>query len=196
MGKEERNTIFKDGVNYEVKSVDRPYIWKINEKDVIYVDYEEFVFLRKEYYWDELDKTHNRCLVSGKSGRLIVCPKINKCVDCPNYYNYKTNKSDISMDLTYDDNHAIEYADPSSSIIDRLIAEEKIQAVNKAISEIKDDISRFIIECHMDDYKITDEELVVKVFQRFNVTLGRRAINKRRNKELAIIRNKVKDYFI
>lgn len=47
-----------------------------------------------KYLWNCLDNQHNqeyrnfRCMIPGKSGKLIICPDCNKCSKCP-YCNYR-----------------------------------------------------------------------------------------------------------
>ena len=182
---------------YYKPSADRPFTWKVAGQ-VLYVTEEEFKYLRQIYHWDELqEKTkYSRCQVCGKNGKLISCPRENKCEKCPTFLSGNKNASVLSLDMCIDEDGELPFqvADDSPSIEDRLIAEEFEREANKAIDELPDPIDRFIMRKRIDEYGITDQQVAECLLSELGVKMSTRGVNKRIHKLVEHFKVRLKDY--
>ena len=142
---EQNSTLFNPDVDYEQPSDDRPYVYLVG-KTRLYVNEEQFKFLREDY-WEE--KTENwlksRCLIPAKRGELKICR--GKCEECPVFRN-GWNKPTYGGFEEMDEEEYLE-SNPQQSILDKLIEEERIQAMYDAIDNLEDPIDRYIMRQYL-----------------------------------------------
>ena len=154
---EQNSTLFNPDVDYEQPSDDRPYVYLVG-KTKLYVNEEQFKFLREEY-WEE--KTNNwkksRCLVPAERGELKICH--GKCEECPMFRN-GWNKPTYGGFEEMDEEEYLE-SNSQQSILDKIIEEERIQAMYDAIDNLEDPIDRYIMRQYLLDKK--DAEVASKI---------------------------------
>lgn len=179
---EQNSTLFNPDVDYEQPSGDRPYVYLVG-KTKLYVNKEQFIFLREEY-WEE--KTENwlksRCLIPAERGELKICRGI--CEECPMFRN-GWNKPTYGGFEEMDEEEYLE-SNPQQSILDKLIEEERIQAMYDAIDNLEDPIDRYIMRQYLLDKR--DAEVASKIGK------SRQTIITRRNKCIEYLKEILKNY--
>ncbi len=182
---------------YNQPSAERKYTWKVAGQ-TLYVNEEEFKHLRQMYHWDELQELakHSRCQVCGKNGKLITCPRENRCDICPIFRNGWKNNSALSLDASLDEDGelTIQVEDPTPSIEDRLIQEEFVREAYKAIDELEDPIDRFIMRKRIDEYGISDKQVADYLLSELGIKMSTRGVNKRVHKLVEHFRERLKEY--
>lgn len=182
---------------YNQPSAERQYTWKVAGQ-TLYVNEEEFKYLRQLYHWDELQELakHSRCQVGGKNGKLITCPQVNKCETCPVFLNGWKNTSTLSLDASLDEDGelTIQVEDPTPSIEDRLIQEEFVHEAYKAIDELEDPIDRFIMRKRIDEYGISDKQVAEYLHSELGIKMSTRGVNKRVHKLVEHFKERLKAY--
>lgn len=182
---------------YNHPSTERKYTWKVAGQ-VLYVNEEEFKYLRQLYHRDELQEKakHSCCQVCGKNGKLISCPRENKCDTCPVFLNGWKNTSTLSLDASLDEDSelTIQVEDPTPSIEDRLIQEEFVHEAYKAIDELKDPIDRFIMRKRIEEYGISDQQVAYYLLSELGIKMSTRGVNKRVHKLVEHFKERLKDY--
>ena len=179
---EQNSTIFNPNVDYEQPSDDRPYVYLVG-KTKLYVNEEQFKFFREEY-WEE--KTNNwkksRCLVTAERGELKICR--GKCEECSMFRN-GWNKPTYGGFEEMDEEEYLE-SNPQPSILDKLIEEERIQAMYDAIDNLEDPIDRYIMRQYLLDKK--DAEVASKIGK------SRQTVIIRRNKCIEYLKEILKNF--
>lgn len=182
---------------YNQPSAERQYTWKVVGQ-TLYVNEEEFKYLRQLYHWDELQEKvkHSRCQVCGKNGKLISCPRENKCETCPVFLNGWKNTSTLSLDASLDEDGelTIQIEDPTPSIEDRLIQEEFVREAYKAIDELEDPIDRFIMRKRIDEYGVSDKQVAEYLLSELGIKMSTRGVNKRVHKLVEHFKERLKAY--
>ncbi len=179
---EQKSTLFNPDVDYEQPSDDRPYVYLVG-KTKLYVNEEQFKFLREDY-WEE--KTENwlksRCLIPAKRGELKIC--LGKCEECPMFRN-GWNKPTYGGFEEMDEEEYLAL-NPQQSILDKLIEEERIQAMYDAIDNLEDPIDRYIMRQYLLNEK--DAEVASKIGK------SRQTVITRRNKCIEYLKESLKNY--
>lgn len=179
---EQNSTLFNTDVDYEQPSGDRPYVYLVG-KTKLYVNKEQFIFLREEY-WEE--KTENwlksRCLIPAERGELKICR--GNCEECLMFRN-GWNKPTYGGFEEMDEEEYLE-SNPQQSILDKLIEEERIQAMYDAIDNLEDPIDRYIMRQYLLDKK--DAEVASKIGK------SRQTVITRRNKCIEYLKEILKNY--
>lgn len=179
---EQNSTLFNPDVDYEQPSDDRPYVYLVG-KTKLYVNEEQFKFLREDY-WEE--KTENwlksRCLIPAKCGELKICR--GKCEECPMFRN-GWNKPTYGGFEEMDEEEYLAL-NPQQSILDKLIEEERIQAMYDAIDNLEDPIDRYIMRQYLLNEK--DAEVASKIGK------SRQTVITRRNKCIEYLKESLKNY--
>lgn len=182
---------------YNQPSAERQYTWKVAGQ-TLYVNKEEFKYLRQLYHWDELQEKakYSRCQVCGKNGKLISCPRENKCETCPVFLNGWKNTSTLSLDASLDEDGelTIQIEDPTPSIEDKLIQEEFVREAYKAIDELEDPIDRFIMRKRIDEYGISDKQVADYLLSELGIKMSTRGVNKRVHKLVEHFKERLKAY--
>lgn len=115
--------------------------------------------------WDELkrDDRERRCMVLGKSGKLIRCPESNKCETCEKALTV-CKEENRPASLTY---LAEQGAEPAAlgSFEDEIIYEALLDDLIKLVSEIKPKYGR-ILKLLYDGYTQADMEEQLGIKQR------------------------------
>ncbi|OKZ91256.1 MAG: hypothetical protein BHW10_00110 [Clostridium sp. CAG:307_30_263] len=178
----QNSTLFNPDVDYEQPSDDRPYVYLVG-KTKLYVDEEQFKFLREDY-WEE--KTENwlksRCLIPAERGELKICR--GNCEECPMFRN-GWNKPTYGGFEEMDEEEYLAL-NPQQSILDKLIEEERIKAMYDAIDNLEDPIDRFIMRQYLLDKK--DAEVASKIGK------SRQTVITRRNKCIEYLKDILKNY--
>lgn len=180
---EENNSkLFKDDVNYEQPSEDRPYFYWVG-KTKLYVNLEQLKFLRQDY-WDE--KTENwkksRCLIRAERGEWKICKA--KCEECPSFRNGWMKPTFTSFEDMDEENYLNE--NPQQSILDKIIEEERLQAMYDAIDNLDDPIDRYIMRQYLLETK--DLDVALKIGK------SRQTVITRRNKCIEDLKKILKNF--
>ena len=179
---EQNSTLFNPDVDYEQPSDDRPYVYLVG-KTKLYVNEEQFKFLREDY-WEE--KTENwlksRCLIPAERDELKICR--GKCEECPMFRN-GWNKPTYGGFEEMDEEEYLAL-NPQQSILDKLIEEERIQAMYDAIDNLEDPIDRYIMRQYLLNEK--DTEVASKIGK------SRQTVITRRNKCIEYLKESLKNY--
>lgn len=166
-------------INWEVPAEDRPFYLDIEGKR-IYVN-EEIYRMYKEPIWADRKRNERakRCSISDGKGKLKRCME-----DCGLCSHAKSGFS-LSLDRMYDE-YAYEVADNSKSILDGLVEEESKKMIWSAVDGLEDEVDRQIIRLFSEG--LSERAIAEKV------GLSQKAVNKRKTKSFAELREKLKDY--
>ena len=166
--KEQNSTLFNHNVDYEQPSNDRTYVYLVG-KAKIYINEEQFKFLREEYQEDKTNRwKKSRCLVPAERGELKHCR--DKCEECSMFRN-GWKKSTYGRFEEMDEAKYLA-SNPQQSILDKLIEEERIQAMYDAIDNLEDSIDRYIMYQYLLGKK--DVEVANKIGMSRQIVITRR----------------------
>lgn len=145
---EENNSkLFKDDVDYEQPSDDRPYVYWVG-KTKLYVNLEQLRLLSEEKWQKKKEQwIRSRCLIPAERGLWKIC--MGKCEECPSFRNGWVKPTYASFE-EMDEEEYIEQ-NPQKSILDKIIEEERNQAIYDAIDSLEDPIDRYIVRQFMND---------------------------------------------
>lgn len=143
---EENNSkLFKDDVDYEQPSEDRPYFYWVG-KTKLYVNKEQFKFLTEDDLNEKQEKwIKSRCLVPSQRGKYKIC--YGKCEECPSFLNGWTKPTYGGFEEIDEEEYLKE--NPQISIEDEIIKTEQIRAMYDAINKLEDPIDRYIIRQYL-----------------------------------------------
>lgn len=150
---EENNSkLFKDDVNYEQPSDDRPYVYWVG-KTKLYVNLEQFKFLRQDYWEEKYENwIKSRCLIPSKRGEYKVCR--GDCDKCQSFRNGWIKPTYSGFEEMDEEKYLEEH--PQQSTLEKIIEEERNQEIHDAIDDLKDPIDRYIIRQFMNDVRDID----------------------------------------
>ena len=175
-------TIFQDGVDYTIKTDDRPYRYLLEDKTVLYLNLEQLRFMRSDY-WSEKQKASylSKCIVGSDKNGYKRCSK--NCSNCKWYSTKFTNGGIVSLDELSDeyDYELMEHKEETEDIFKTSYAYERLyEAIKKLSSSDKEFINLKL-------KGMSETEIASK----YNVS--QRAIAKRRKRIFSIIYEEIKD---
>lgn len=149
---EQNDKIFRDNVDYEQPSEDRPYVYWVG-KAKIYVNLEQLRLLKEEEWQEKKERwLKSRCLIPAERGVWKIC--MGKCEECPSFRNGWIKPTYASFEDMDEEEYLNEH--PQQSMLDKLIEEERNQAIHDAIDSLEDPIDRYIVRQFMNDVKDVD----------------------------------------
>lgn len=146
---EENNSkLFRDDVDYEQPSEDRPYVYWVG-KTKLYVNLEQFKLLRQDFWEDKHSNwIKSRCLIPAERGLWKIC--LGKCEECPSFRNGWVKPTYASLEDMDEEEYLKDH--PQQSILDKLIEEERNQVIHDAIDSLDDPIDRYIVRQFMENH--------------------------------------------
>lgn len=166
-------TLFQEGIDYAKPSPDRPFKWKLEDGDIIYLNLEQRQFLARDYYNEsKREEREKRCIIpSSRKGMTKRCRGI--CSECEFYRNGKDTYGTVSLDTLYD-NYEWEPISEDESNLEKMIYEEQRKAMYDAIEKLEDEVDRQIIKLFLEDYS---ERKIAEI-----VGMSQKGVNKRKAK--------------
>lgn len=180
---EEQNSgLFRKDVNYEQPADDRPYVYLVG-KTKLYVNLEQLRLLSEEKWQEKKEQwIRSRCLIPAKRGFLKIC--MGRCEECPSFRNGWVKPTYASFE-DMDEEEYIEQ-NPQKSILDKIIEEERINAMYDAIDSLEDPIDRYIMRQYLLNKKDADVAL--------EIGKSRRTIIARRNRCVEYLKKILKNF--
>lgn len=165
--------LFQASIDYAKPSPDRPFKWKLEDGNIIYLNLEQRQFLARDYYNEfKCEEREKRCIIpSSRKGMTKRCRGI--CSECEFYRSGKDTYGTVSLDTLYD-NYEWEPISEDESNLDKMIYEEQRKAMYDAIEKLEDAIDRQIIKLFLEDYS---ERQIAEI-----VGMSQKGVNKRKAK--------------
>lgn len=165
--------LFQASIDYAKPSPDRPFKWKLEDGNIIYLNLEQRQFLARDYYNEsKREEREKRCIIpSSRKGMTKRCRGI--CSECEFYRSGKDTYGTVSLDTLYD-NYEWEPISEDESNLDKMIYEEQRKAMYDAIEKLEDAIDRQIIKLFLEDYS---ERQIAEI-----VGMSQKGVNKRKAK--------------
>ena len=183
---ETEKTLFEDGVNYTVKSPDRKYILKLENGKILYLNKEQYSFVKSDLYQERRESyLNNRCNVLAVRGGCKKCT--DDCNLCCWFMTDKTNGGQIRLDVLFDENE-FELPDTSASVLEDMIYEEKINYISKFINELEDEIDIQLIKLLLKGK--TEREIAN------TLNLTKSTVHDRKNKIYQFLKKKIEKLII
>lgn len=172
--------IFEDGVNYTIKTPERPYKCILEDKTVIYLNKKQINFMMKEV-WEEKDekKILSRCVIGSDKNGLKRCRK--DCANCKWYKTPYANSGKLSLDGLEDEGFDI----IDEREVNIFATDYAAERLHKAIDNLDDEIDTLIMNLKLEG--LTETEIGKKL------GISQTAVAKRRKKIFLIIYNEIKD---
>lgn len=166
-------TLFQEGIDYAKPSPDRPFKWKLEDGNIIYLNLEQRQFLARDYYNEsKREEREKRCIIpSSRKGMTKRCRGI--CSECEFYRSGKDTYGTVSLDTLYD-NYDWEPISEDESNLDKMIYDEQRKAMYEAIEKLEDETDRQIIKLFLEDYS---ERKIAEI-----VGMSQKGVNKRKAK--------------
>ena len=131
-------TLFQEGIDYAKPSPDRPFKWKLEDGNIIYLNLEQRQFLARDYYNEsKREEREKRCIIpSSRKGMTKRCRGV--CSECEFYRSGKDTYGTVSLDTLYD-NYDWEPISEDESNLDKMIYDEQRKAMYEAIEKLEDE---------------------------------------------------------
>ena len=175
-------TLFEVGVDYTVKTVERPFKYTLEDGTVLYLNLEQLRFMKSEYWESKKENGYlSKCIIDSDKNGFRRCRK--DCTKCKWYMTGFTNGGIISLDALEEDYEykIVEEDEPNVDIFKTDYAHERL---HKAINTLKEDDKEFIM------FKLkgmSDAEIAKEL------NVAQSTIFKKRNRIYAIIYEQIKD---
>lgn len=175
-------TIFQDGVDYTIKTTERPYKYILEDKKVLYLNLEQLRFMRSDYWSEKQQATYlSKCIIGSDKNGYKRCSK--KCSTCKWYNTEYYNGGVISLDELADE-YDYEVEDNEEETIDIFKTDYARDRLYAAINNLNADDKEFIL---LKLEGLNETEISIK----YNIS--QRAVAKRRKRIFAIIYDEIKD---
>ena len=154
-------TLFQDDVDYTKASEDRPIKWKLEDGHVVYLNLEQRRFLTRQYFNDvKREEREKRCVIpSVRKGMVKKCR--STCSECPYFQNGKTAFGTVSLDELRD-RYEWEPEDDNFSLYEKKIHKQQRQMMYDAITKLKDEKDKTIINSYLDGFTPTEIAQMLK----------------------------------
>ena len=175
--------LFQEDVDYTKPTTDRPFKWRLEDGNIIYLNLEQRQFLARDYYNEsKRNEREKRCIVpSSRNGMNKRCR--GKCFECK-YYRYgKDTLGTISLDKLYE-LYEWEPIYQEESILDKMIYNEQRKALYEAIEQLKYASDVQIIKLVLDG---VSERNIAKI-----VGMSQKGVNKRKVKIIEELKEIIK----
>ena len=177
--------LFQEGIDYSLPSPDRPFEWRLEDGNILYLNLDQRQFLARGYYNEsKREEREKRCIIPSKrNGMTKRCRGI--CSECPYFHSGKDTYGTVSLDSLYD-KYEWEPTLHEESVLDKLIREEQINAMYEAIDKLEDEIDRRIINLLLEDFS---ERKIAEV-----IGMSQKGVNKRKAKIIEDLKEKLKNF--
>ena len=136
-------TLFEVGVDYTIKTVERPFKYILEDGTVLYLNLEQLRFMKTEYWDSKREIAYlSKCITGSDKNGLTRC--INDCKKCKWYMTEYTNGGIISLDAL-DEDYGYEIIEEKESNIDIFKTDYAHERLHEAINTLKEDDKEFIM---------------------------------------------------
>lgn len=147
--KEITKPLFEEGIDYTKEDIDRPYRWRLEDGNIIFLNKDQRQFLARNYYNEsKRNDREKRCdIPSKRNGMSKKCR--GKCSNCLLYQNGISNFGIVSLDYLYE-HYKFEPEIEEISLYENMEYKDQLNKIYTAISELENNLDKLIIYFYLD----------------------------------------------